>query len=74
MQTSKGPIHIIAGMAGKDLTRDFSSNIPWLVYSNHNTFGYVRVLVKEKSSKLQVEFVRSVDGTILDSVEIYKKT
>merc|ERR1712216_640218 len=70
----KGPIHLVAGMAGYELAPD--TNLPqppapyWQVVTNKH-WGFMR-LEFQNSSSLHVSFIGDHDAAVLDSFWVHR--
>ena len=69
--SATGPVHVVAGMGGADLT---DNAMPWPTPSAWEALafehGYVRI--SATASTLAVTAVRSADGSLLDAFELRK--
>ena len=63
---SRGVVHVMVGSAGMFIVHADKYNVPWSAHFELS-YGYGRVTVANRSSLLW-EFVRSIDGSIGDSV------
>ena len=71
-QYAKAPVHVMCGMAGRDLYNCWKSYSRYTAYRNGTTFGYCTLEVTSASTAT-VQFVNSASKQVVDTFTLTKK-